>query len=127
RDLLKFSKIALADPSAVPVGIYAKKWLEMAGGWKAVADPIVPTLDVRAAPAPAPSGSAQAPGVYTTDARNSHNGRTLCEAAGDPGILYAAAPLARAGKAAADFAAFLQGKEASAVFSRAGFVVIAKK
>jgi len=127
RDLLKFSKIALADPSAVPVGIYAKKWLEMAGVWKAVADRIVPTLDVRAALAAVESGGVEAAVVYTTDARISKKVRTLFEAAGDPAILYSAAPLARAGKAAADFAAFLQGKEASAVFSRAGFVVIAKK
>jgi molybdate transport system substrate-binding protein len=127
RDLLRFSKIALADPSAVPAGIYAKKWLEEAGVWKEIAERVVPTLDVRAALAAVESGGVGAGVVYSTDAKISGKVRVLFETSGDPAILYSVAPVARAGKAAAGFVEFLRGKEAAAVFSRAGFVVLSKK
>jgi molybdate transport system substrate-binding protein len=127
RDLLQFSKIALADPSAVPVGIYTKKWLEGAGVWKEIEERLVPTLDARAALAAAESGGVEAAVVYTTDAKISKKVRVLFETSGDPAILYSVAPVARAGKSAADFVAFLQGKEAAAVFSSAGFLVLSKK
>jgi molybdate transport system substrate-binding protein len=127
RDLLQFRRIALADPAAVPAGIYAKKWLESVGVWKQVAGRVVPTLDVRAALAAVESGAVEAAVVYRTDARISKKVRPVFETAGDPPILYSAAPVARAKKAAGDFVAFLQGQEAAAVFSRAGFVVIRRE
>ena len=127
RDLLQFSRIALADPAAVPAGIYAKKWLEKAGVWKEIGQRVVPTLDVRAALAAVESGGVEAAIVYSTDAKISRKVHSLFETSGDPAILYSVAPLARSGKAAPDFVAFLQGKEAEAVFSRAGFVVTPKK
>ena len=127
RDLLQFSKIALADPSVVPAGIYAKQWLQKAGVWKEIAGRVVPTLDVRAALAAVESGAVEAAVVYSTDAKISRKVRALFETSGDPAILYSAAPLARAGKPAADFVAFLEGKEAEAAYRRAGFVVIPKR
>ena len=127
RDLLHFSRIALADPEAVPAGIYAKKWLEGAGVWKEIAGRVVPTLDVRAALAAVESGGVEAAVVYSTDARISKKVRSLFENSGDPAILYSVAPLARSAKAAANFVAFLQGKEAEEIFLRAGFFVIPKK
>ena len=126
RDLLQFSRIALADPEAVPAGIYAKKWLEGAGVWSEIAGRVVPTLDVRAALAAVESGGVEAAVVYSTDARISKKVRSLFETSGEPAILYSVAPLARSGKSA-DFVAFLQGREAEAVFSRAGFVVVSKR
>src|SRR5206468_4207292 len=36
-------RLAIADPSAVPVGMYARGWLERTGVWDAVRDRIVPT------------------------------------------------------------------------------------
>ena len=41
-------KIAIADPAAVPVGVYAKKWLTGLGLWEKIEPKVVPTLDVRA-------------------------------------------------------------------------------
>jgi hypothetical protein len=41
-------------------------------------------------------------------------------------VLYSLAPVAKARRAARDFASFLQGKDACAVFERAGFIVIRK-
>ena len=87
----------------------------------------MPTLDVRAALAAVESGGVEAAIVYSTDAKISKKVRVLYETSGDPAILYSVASLARGGKAAADFVAFLQGKEAEAVFSRAGFVVMSKR
>jgi molybdate transport system substrate-binding protein len=127
RDLRQFSKIALADPEAVPAGIYAKKWLERAGVWNEIAGRVVPTLDVRAALAAVESGGVEAAVVYSTDAKISKKVRSVFETSGDPAILYSVAPLARTGKPAADFVAFLQGREAEAVFSRSGFVVVPKR
>lgn len=127
RDLLQFSKIALADPAAVPAGIYAKRWLESAGVWSEVAGRVVPTLDVRAALAAVESEAVEAAVVYRTDARVSKRVRPVFETPASPPILYSLAPMARAGPAARDLAAFLGGKEAAEVFSRAGFVVIHKE
>ncbi len=127
RDLLQFSRIALADPAAVPAGIYAKKWLESAGIWKDVRDRVVPTLDVRAALAAVESGSVAAGVVYKTDARISKKARIVYAAATVPPILYSVSAVARARPAAREFVTFLQGKDAAAAFSKAGFVLVRKE
>src|SRR5438552_3042680 len=49
KDLAMLPRLALADPEAVPAGIYARKWLEAEGVWAEVKSKVVPTLDVRAA------------------------------------------------------------------------------
>ena len=126
RDLLQFSKIALADPAAVPAGIYAKKWLESVGVWSEVASRVVPTLDVRAALAAVESGGVEAAVVYRTDARISKKVRSVFDTPTRPEVVYSLAPLARAPRAARDFVSFLQGKDARAVFDRAGFIVTRK-
>src|SRR5690348_3386465 len=53
-------RIALAEPSSVPAGIYAREWLEKIGIWKAVESKVVPTDNVRAALAAVESGNADA-------------------------------------------------------------------
>ena len=127
RDLLQFGRIALADPAAVPAGIYAKQWLESAGVWKEIAGRVVPTLDVRSALAAVESGGVEAAVVYKTDARISNKVRPVFEVAAHPRILYSVAPVGRARRAAWEFVAFLQGREAASVFSRAGFVVMSQE
>lgn len=126
RDILQFSKIALADPAAVPAGIYAKKWLESAGIWPEVKNRVVPTLDVRSALAAVESGGVGAAVVYRTDARISERVRVVYDTPAKPPVLYSLAPVAKARPAARDFAAYLQGKDAGAVFARAGFIVVHK-
>ncbi len=62
-------KIALADPAAVPAGIYAKGWLQKSGLWPALQSwRVVPTENVRAALAAVESGNVEAGVVYKTDA-----------------------------------------------------------
>ena len=48
RDLAAFKTIAVADPQAVPAGVYARRWLEGLGLWTELAPRVVPTLHVRA-------------------------------------------------------------------------------
>ncbi|HJW14561.1 MAG TPA: molybdate ABC transporter substrate-binding protein [Thermoanaerobaculia bacterium] len=127
RDLRQFGRIALADPAAVPAGIYAKKWLESAGVWREVEDRVVPTLDVRAALAAVESGTVEAAVVYKTDAQISRKVRPIFQTDTDPPILYSAGVVGRAGPAAREFLAFLQGKEARAAFTRAGFLFFGKE
>lgn len=124
RDLLSFPRIALADPAAVPAGVYAKKWLEAEGLWDRVSARVVPTLDVRAALAAVETEAAPAAIVYKTDARVSNRVRMVYEVSGKPEIVYSLAPISGSGKkAAADFVRFLASPEAAAVFTRHGFVI----
>ncbi len=71
RDLLRFERLAIADPQAVPAGVYARRWLEAEGLWDSLAERVVPTLDVRAALAAVAAGNAPAAVVYSTDAEAS--------------------------------------------------------
>ncbi len=64
----RVKRIALADPQAVPAGVYARAYLERAKIWPAVQRKIVPTENVRAALAAVESGNVDAGIVYKTDA-----------------------------------------------------------
>ena len=126
RDLLQFSRLALADPEAVPAGVYARHWLESNGVWKEIQPRVVPTLDVRAALAAVETEAAPAAIVYSTDARVSKKVKPIFETATDPPIRYSVATVAKSRNAAASasFVAFLQTPKALAVFQRAGFAVV---
>jgi molybdate transport system substrate-binding protein len=124
RDLLSLPRIALADPVAVPAGVYAKKWLEAEGLWDELSARVVPTLDVRAALAAVETEAAPAGIVYKTDARVSKRVRIIYEVAGKPEIVYSLARIANSRKrAAADLVRLLESSEAAAVFERYGFVI----
>ncbi len=128
RDLLQFSKLALADPQAVPAGVYARHWLENAGVWKEIEPHVVPTLDVRAALAAVETEAAPAAVVYSTDARISKKVKPIFSTQTDPPILYSVAAVAKSrNPAAASFVAFLQTPESLAVFERAGFAAASSK
>ena len=125
-DLLLVRRLALADPAAVPAGIYAKQWLFTQGLWAALAPRILPVQDVRAALAAVESGAAEAAIVYRTDAAIARNARLAFVVPRDAGppILYPVAPLtaSRQPRAAADFVTFLASEPARAVFARHGFI-----
>jgi molybdate transport system substrate-binding protein len=122
EDLAKLPRLALADPGAVPAGIYAKRWLESAGLWREIEPRIVPSLDVRAALAAVESGAVPAGIVYRTDAAVSRRTRVAYVVESGPDIIYSVAALARSrGKAAKTFVQFLQSDAGRAVFVRRGF------
>jgi len=135
RDLaaLGFHHLALAEPSAVPAGRYAKAALEAMGLWTAVEARVAPTADVRAALALVESDPEIAGIVYRTDALVSDRVRVLAEVPAAPGneIVYWAVAVAGGGAAggeteeataaAARFLGFLGSVDAREVAERYGF------
>lgn len=61
-------RIALADPSHVPAGRYARQALDAADLWDDVRARVLQTSDVRAAPAAVETGAADRAIVYASDA-----------------------------------------------------------
>jgi molybdate transport system substrate-binding protein len=114
-------RVAIANPSAVPAGIYARQYLERIGLWRQVAPKVIPTENVRAALAAFEGGNVDAAIVYATD--TSRPG-IIVAGPNAPDIRYPAAVLrdARHPAAARRFVQFLQSAEAMAVFERYAFV-----
>ena len=125
-EIASFHRLALADPQAVPAGVYARKYLESIGLWPRLADRVVPTLNVRAALAAVESENVPAAIVYRTDAAISKRVRVAFEVPRDaaPAIVYVMAPLAAASPAARLFADELVSARAARVYERFGFIVL---
>src|SRR5262245_26732531 len=126
KDLAALPKIALADPAAVPAGVYAKKWLESEGLWDQVSPKVIPSLDVRAALAAVASGSVPAGVVYATDAATSKGVKVAFTVTNGPPITYSLAALANAKHPAEAqaFVKFLESDEAQAVYQKRGFRIL---
>ena len=127
-DLLgtKVRRLALAETSTVPAGIYAREFLNRAGLWERVASKVVATDNVRAALAAVAAGDADAGIVYKTDALASKAVRIALEVpvAEGPSIVYPVAVVKAcpAPKAARRFVEFLATPRARALFKRCGFL-----
>ena len=122
-DLRSCRRIALADPEAVPAGLYARTWLTSIGLWDALREHVVPTVDVRAALAAVEAGHADAGVVYQTDTRVTSRVRvafTVPRAEGPP-IVYSVAAIAGRPEGA-EVVRFLVSREALAVYEKHGFV-----
>ncbi len=123
----RFGRIAIGDPDGVPVGVYARAYLESAGLWDALRDRIVPVRSARAALATVETGAVDAGIVYRTDAMASAGVRVVFEipVSEGPAIAYPAAltTQARNPEAAERLLAYLQGPHARVVFEQAGFIV----
>jgi molybdate transport system substrate-binding protein len=118
-------RIAIGNPSAVPAGVYARKYLEAAGLWDRLQGRIVPLGNVRAALAAVDSGGADAALVYATDVSAASRARlaTVISDPRAPAIVYPAAVLTQSSdpQAAAAFLSWLRGREAAAIFRKYGF------
>ncbi len=122
RDLVG-KKVALAEPSSVPAGIYAKQYLTKIGLWEAIAPRVIPTENVRAALAAVQSGNVEAAIVYKTDAKGAF---AFEVPRGDgPAISYPFAVLRDAENPAGArrFLAHLRSKEALSIFAKHGFLI----
>ena len=119
KPLLKARRIAIANPEAVPAGVYAKQWLQRRGLWAAVEPKLIPTENVRGALAAVLAGNADSAIVYATDSRV---GEVILDS---PSIIYPAAVLRGAENVAGArrFLDFLQSRDAGAIFRRYGFLV----
>ncbi|HEY7557930.1 MAG TPA: molybdate ABC transporter substrate-binding protein [Candidatus Binatia bacterium] len=130
KDLLKDSvkRIALAEPSSVPVGVYSKKYLTEKGLWNKVESKVVPVQDVRATLASVESGNVEAGFVYKTDAAVSKKVKIVYEVPIDKGpkIIYPVAIVKESKRkdAARDFLHYVQSPAARETFKKFGFVVL---
>ncbi len=121
-DLRTARRVALANPSAVPAGVYARQYLQRIGLWREVEPKVIPTDNVRAALAAFEGGNVDAAIVYATDAPKLRG--VIVEGPSAPDIRYPAAVLrdARHPAAARRFVKFLRSAEAMAVFKKLGFL-----
>jgi molybdate transport system substrate-binding protein len=123
-------RMALADPAAVPAGMYARAWLQNAGLWDQLEARVIPLQNVRAALAAVESGNADIGFVYRTDAVISDRVRVLFEVppAEAPDISYPVAVLrgTRHEDAARRFVEVMQSAGARAIFEQYGFGVRAE-
>ena len=127
-DLVGVKRLALADPQAVPAGVYARSYLQSIDLWDELKAKVIPMLNVRAALAAVESENADAAIVYRTDAIASKRVRVAFEVPREqrPKILYVLAPIVASKKpGATGLVRFLVSSEARKVYERYGFIVIA--
>jgi molybdate transport system substrate-binding protein len=119
--------LALANPDAVPAGIYAKEYLKKIGVWERVSAKVIPTESVRACLAAVESKNADAGIVYKTDALISKQTEVTYEVPSSemPQISYPFAVIKDSAniKGATKFAEYLASPEAAKTFEKHGFTV----
>jgi molybdate transport system substrate-binding protein len=124
----KIRRIALADPKAVPAGIYAKSFLEKQNLWSAVEPKVVPTDNVRAALAAVESGNIEAGIVFKTDAAISKKVKVAYEVPlqDSPKISYpmAVTSNSKSVESAKKFLEYLNSDDAAKIFEKYGFIVL---
>jgi len=124
----KVKRLALAEPSAVPAGIYAREYLQQQRLWPSVESKVVPTQNVRAALAAVAAGNAEAGIVYRTDAAISKRVKVIFEIPAEDGpvIRYPVALVkeAKQPEAAKKFLDFLNSEKAASIFAAHGFIVL---
>jgi molybdate transport system substrate-binding protein len=123
----KVKRLALADPKAVPAGVYSRQTLEKLKLWDQVRPKVVPTQNVRAALAAVESGDVEAGMVFKTDAAISKKVKVafVVPSTDAPDISYPMAVVndTKQPEAARKFLAYLGSDDASAMFEKYGFVV----
>ena len=129
RDLLDTAvqRLALADYTAVPAGIYAKQALTGLGLWEQLEGKIVSGADVRQTLAYVETGAAEAGLVYATDAAASAKVKIVAEIPAEftepihyPIVLFRQ----KQGNPRAEwFYRYLNSPEAARVFRKHGFTV----
>jgi molybdate transport system substrate-binding protein len=118
-------KVAIGQPESVPAGQYAKETLTKLKAWDTVKDKVVYAKDVRQVLSYVETGNVEAGFVYKTDAITSKKVKVAIRVAPEAHspIIYTAGVVKESNKAAEakKFYAYLQTKEAGAVFVRFGF------
>lgn len=120
------TRIALGDPQAVPIGVYARRYLVSLALWDRIAPKVVAMENVRTALAAVAAGNADASIVYKTDATILQNIRVAYAIPPDraPAILYPVALLRDTTHrgAAQRFLDHLATDHAQSIFRAFGFV-----
>lgn len=123
------SSVALAEPSSVPAGIYAREYLIRKGLWPRIAPKVIPTTNVRGALAAVESGNVDAAIVYRTDALSSRRVRIAFQIGGPdaPHISYPFALVTgdhAPSPTAVRFLSYLRTETSLAVFRKYGFITV---
>ena len=120
------TRIAIADPKAVPNGVYARQYLEKLGLWKKLTAKVIPTENVRGALQAVESGNVEVAIVYKSDAQTAKKVWVLCEVPREEGprISYPFAVLKDGPHAeqARKFLDYLSTDKAQDVFLSDGFL-----
>ncbi len=124
----KVRRIALADPKAVPAGVYSKAFLEKEKLWLEIEPKVVPVDNVRAALAAVESGNIEVGMVFKTDAAISKKVKVAYEVpfATGPKISYpmAVTKNAKQVESAKKFVEYLGSDDAAKIFTKYGFIVL---
>lgn len=126
-DLEGLGRIAMADPQAVPAGVYARLYLESQGLWSRLRTRVVPTLDVRGALAAVASGNVDGGFVYRTDAAIEERAKIVYVVPREEGppIFYSLGILeARTRPNVRALYDYLRSDAAGRIFEQFGFVVL---
>ena len=118
-------RLAVADPSSVPAGKYAKASLNALGVWDSVAAHLAQAENVRVALTYVAHGDAPLGIVYATDAL-AEKGVQVVGTFPDnthPPIVYPVALTKDAKPEAKSFLDYLRTKDAQTIFARYGFVI----
>ena len=119
------SSLALAEPSSVPAGMYAREYLTRKGLWLRIGPKVIPTLTARTALAAVESGNVDAAIVYRTDALSSPRVRIAFQVTGAdaPQISYPFALVAgrKSSAEAGRFLAYLRSESSLRLFRQYGF------
>lgn len=125
NDLRSLKRIAIADPTSVPAGIYAKKWLSAENLWPTLQPKTIPLQNVRAALIAAETANANAAIVYRSDAASSDKVKIAFTAPSEKtGAIEYPAAIVSASKnheEAARFIDFLTSDIAQAILQKHGF------
>ena len=130
RDLLRgeVKRIALGEPSSVPVGIYTRKYLEEEGVWERIKSKLIPVMNVRATLAAVESGNVDVGFIYKTDAVISHRVTIVYEVPREKGpkIIYPVGLVRESKKkeGANDFLKFLLSETGKGIFRKYGFIIL---
>jgi molybdate transport system substrate-binding protein len=121
-------RLAVADPEAVPAGLYARRALESLGHWEALRERLAVAAHVRGALALVERGECPLGAVYRTDAAMSARVivvAELPEEATGPIVYPVSALDGRLRPEVRSFLLFLLSDEARRTFEARGFLVVA--
>jgi molybdate transport system substrate-binding protein len=114
------NRVAMGEPSAVPAGVYGRRFFERQGAWALVQPKVVPFPTVRGVLAAVEAGRVDAGVVYRTDAMTARV-QVIARVA-DLDIAHSAAVIKGPKEAPARaFLDFLETDRSRAVFARRGF------
>jgi molybdate transport system substrate-binding protein len=116
----ELNRLAMGEPSAVPAGVYGRRFFERQGAWQRVSPKVVPFPTVRGVLAAVEAGRVDAGVVYGSDVANTRV--QVIARADDLGIVHSAAVLTGPREAEGRrLLEFLQGDRARAIFIKRGF------